>query len=135
MKNIIIADNNTHNQQKNKLENTIHYFHELIQKTIIAIQKYKQYDILGANELNIATQALESHYIDLTNNYAMLKKKDNIKTVTSNISEIRNNLNNIFRLYGTESIQDLLNVCFGDNYVNNIKWDNNKWPQILLLQT
>ena len=127
MKNIIIADNNTHNQQKNKLENTIHYFHELIQKTIIAIQKYKQYDILGANELNIATQALESHYIDLTNNYAMLKKKDNIKTVTSNISEIRNNLNNIFRLYGTESIQDLLNVCFGDNYVNNIKWDNNKY--------
>jgi ATP-dependent Lon protease len=127
MKNIIIADNNTHNQQKNKLENTIHYFHELIQKTIIAIQKYKQYDVLGANELNIATQSLESHYIDLTNNYAMLKKKDNIKTVSSNITEIRNNLNNIFRLYGTESIQDLLNVCFGDNYVNNIKWDNNKY--------
>ena len=95
MKNIIIADNNTDNQTKNKLKGTIQYFHELIQKTIIAIQKYKQYDILGANEMNIATQALEILYIDLTNNYTMLKKKDNIKTVTSNISEIRNNLNNL----------------------------------------
>ena len=37
-------------QQFELFEKQINYFHNLIQKTIISIQKYKQFDIIGPNE-------------------------------------------------------------------------------------
>jgi len=139
MKNIIINGNNKTECPKNKqnhiqskLENAIEYFHHLIQKTIISIQKYKQLDILGANELNLATHNLEKIYFDLSSNLVLLKQKNNIEKVTINLEDIRTELTNIFRLYGTENIHDLLNVCYGDEYINNIVWDNNKYK---LLET
>ena len=134
MKNIIIADNNKadcpkskQNHLRTKLENAIEYFHQIIQKTIISIQKYKQLDVLGANELNIATHNLEKIYFELSSNQVLLKQKNNIEKVTINLDNIRNELINIFRLYGTENIHDLLNICYGDEYVSNIEWDNNKY--------
>ena len=91
MKNIIISGNNNiscpknkQNQLQSKLENAIEYFHNIIQKTIISIQKYKQLDILGANELNLATHNLEKIYFDLSSNLVLLKQKDNIEKVTIN---------------------------------------------------
>ena len=33
-------------------------------------------------------------------------------------------------MYGTENIQDLLNICYGDDYINTIKWDNSKYQVI-----
>ena len=133
MKNIIISGNNIicpenkQNHLQSKLENAIEYFHHLIQKTIISIQKYKQLDILGANELNLATHNLEKIYFDLSSNLVLLKQKNNIEKVTINLEDIRTELTNIFRLYGTENIHDLLNVCYGDEYISNIVWDNNKY--------
>jgi ATP-dependent Lon protease len=134
MKNIIIADNNKaycpkskQNHLRTKLDNAIEYFHQIIQKTIISIQKYKQLDVLGANELNIATHSLEKIYFELSSNQVLLKQKNNIEIVTTNLDNIRNELINIFRLYGTENIHDLLNICYGDEYVSNIEWDNNKY--------
>ena len=139
MKNKIISGNNNiscpknkQNHLQSKLENAIEYFHHLIQKTIISIQKYKQLDILGANELNLATHNLEKIYFDLSSNLVLLKQKNNIEKVTINLEDIRTELTNLFRLYGTENIHDLLNVCYGDEYISNIVWDNNKYK---LLET
>ena len=50
------------------LKNQIHYFQNLIQKTIISIQKYKHFDILGPNELNNGIHKLEQLYKTLSNN-------------------------------------------------------------------
>ena len=67
MKNLIISKSNNMNpgilsprDQQTALYQQIEYFHELIQKTLLSIQKYKQLDILGANDLNQATHNLES---------------------------------------------------------------------------
>lgn len=134
MKNIIISKNQGLSDPKPKNnanihthENTIQYFQELIQKTIISVQKYKQLDILGANELNIATQSLEKLYIELSNNVILLKQKSNINKVKSNLEQIRNDLSNIFKHYGTENIQDLLNICYGDDYIKHTQWNKDKY--------
>ena len=81
MKNLIISKSNNMNSnilsprdQQTALYQQIEYFHELIQKTLLAIQKYKQLDILGANDLNQATHNLESLYVELSNNKILLKK-------------------------------------------------------------
>jgi len=84
MKNIIIHPNSNKSVPpspsttiKTQLEETIEYFNLLIQKTLLSIQKYKQLDIIGANELNTATQNLEHLYVELSNNLILLKNKQN----------------------------------------------------------
>ena len=36
-------------------------------------------------------------------------------------------VNNLFKLYGTENIHDLLNVAFGDDYLSTVHWDTDKY--------
>ena len=105
----------------------IQNYKHIIQKTLISIQKYKQFDIIGANELNIATQNLEKLYVELSNNIILLKNKNNLNKIKSNLENIKSDLNNLFRLYGTESIDDVIKICFGDDYMKNIQWNKDKY--------
>ena len=140
MKNIIIKDNINHkffNDGKTidygNVKDTIEYFQQLVQKTILSVQKYKQLHILGANELNIATFKLETIYTELSNlSNLLIIITDNTDVISTlqKLNEIRKELNTIFKLYGTENILDLLNICYGDDYTHNTLWDNNKYQLI-----
>lgn len=105
----------------------IQYFSELVQTTLLSVQRYKQLDIIGANELHQATQTLEKIYLELSNNRILLKNKTNLSKIKTNLDIIRNDLNIAFKLYGTENIHDLLNVAFSDSYLSTIQWDKNKY--------
>ena len=121
-----IENKQTTKQQLDIIEKQIHYFHNLIQKTIIAIQKYKQLDILGANELNQATQKLEKMYLELSNNKLFLKNK-NVSKIKQNLETLRIDLSEIFKSYGTESIHDMINVVYGNKFFNCITWNKDKY--------
>lgn len=137
MKNIIINDNtNGKNTNDGKsvhntdVKETIEYFQQLVQKTILSVQKYKQLDILGANELNIATFKLETMYVELSKLSTDLTNDYEVINILKKLNEIRKELNIIFKLYGTENIIDLLNICYGDDYINNTIWNTNKYQLI-----
>ena len=51
------------------LKSKIETFQEIIKKTILAVQKYKFLDILGANEINVCIQSLESLFSQLKDMY------------------------------------------------------------------
>ena len=137
MKNIVIPPNTGDTKSKTgippniddkaSLDNQIQYFHNLVQTTLLSIQRYKQLDIIGANELNQATQNLEKLYLELSNNRLLLKHKTNYTKIHANLETIRNDLNTTFKLYGTENIHDLLNVAFGDGFLSTVQWDKNKY--------
>lgn len=137
MKNIVIPQNTGDTKSKTgippniddkaSLDNQIQYFHNLVQTTLLSIQRYKQLDIIGANELNQATQNLEKLYLELSNNRLLLKHKTNYTKIHANLETIRNDLNTTFKLYGTENIHDLLNVAFGDGFLSTVQWDKNKY--------
>lgn len=137
MKNIVIPQNTGDTKSKTgippniddktSLDNQIQYFHNLVQTTLLSIQRYKQLDIIGANELNQATQNLEKLYLELSNNRLLLKHKTNYTKIHANLETIRNDLNTTFKLYGTENIHDLLNVAFGDGFLSSVQWDKNKY--------
>lgn len=131
MKNIIISKNKNNNKNNTSIDNEnimngnkIQYFHQLIQKTLLSIQKYKQQDVISGSDLNQCVQILERLYAELTKINLLLKNKTKISNVNEQIETIRNELAGVFKLYGTENITDLLNVIFGDNYVSSIY--NNK---------
>ena len=50
--------------KNSNLENIINSFQDIIQKTMLSAQKYKVYDILGANELNICISSLDNIFED-----------------------------------------------------------------------
>jgi ATP-dependent Lon protease len=137
MKNVVISQNNggktgssvkpPNMDEKSTLDAQLQYFHSLIQKTLMSVQKYKQLDIIGANELNQATHNLEKKYAEVSKCIMLLKNKTNFPKIRTDLETIRNEINNLFKLYGTENIHDLLNVAFGDDYLSTVHWDTDKY--------
>ena len=113
----------------NSLCSKVNYFQDIIQKTVLAVQKYKNLDILGANEINVCTQGLEKLFQELDNIVFPLRKQSKYDTnqIVTDLQNINNELSTIFRTYGTENIEDLINVCFGKEYINTSNFNADKF--------
>ena len=96
------------------------FFEEMITKSSLAIQRYKNLDIITANELNKYTLTLEELYTELKNiekNLFHKKKKINYNDIINKLQRINNELANIFKSYGTQDIDDLINVALGCHFI------------------
>ena len=95
-----------------KINKKMQKYKEIIQKTIISIQKYKVFDLFSVNETYGCINSLESVHNKINiflknlNNY---QKKNNYKITEKNITD---DLSNILKTYGTENMEDLIYVCF-----------------------
>jgi ATP-dependent Lon protease len=125
---ILLLDNNM-NEKENKEETVptqdleilmkkkIDFFKEIIQKTLLYYQKNKIFDILGVNEIVISTEKL-TELNDKLNNINILDKKNSELNISC-LQYINNELSLLFKNYGTENLNDLLLICFGNNIINN----------------
>jgi|SaaInlV_150m_DNA_5_1039734.scaffolds.fasta_scaffold00862_4 ATP-dependent Lon protease len=109
-------------------------FMEIIKKTFISLKKYKNLDIFGANEMNNAMQKLENIYIELEklNQPIENKVKYDKEQFINKLQEINNDLCILFKTYGTLNMKNLIDICFGNEYINkNIsKSNSDKWGLI-----
>tara|TARA_Y100000389_G_scaffold124515_2_gene121897 strand:- start:16187 stop:19456 length:3270 start_codon:yes stop_codon:yes gene_type:complete len=102
------------------ISNKVVYLQEVIKKSIIATQKYKILDIFGANELNICIPSLETIFSSLSNIVITINnKKFDSEQVITNLQNITNELSGLFKNFGTEHIDDLIQICFGKDYIEN----------------
>ncbi len=110
---------NYNNSVTNTISKKIIYLQDVIKKTIIAVQKYKMLDIFGANELNICIPVLEKNFSSLSTLLYSIQKNDkfNEKKCLSNLQNITNELAGLFRNFGTENIEDLIQLCFGKDFI------------------
>jgi SpoVK/Ycf46/Vps4 family AAA+-type ATPase len=129
MKNIVVKNNLSkkdkevsHKQDVQLIiDKKIQIFRDVVQKTILHVQKSKVLDILGISEVNNCTHSLNTlndKIINFTSNL------NNITTdeVVISLQSINNDLSAILKNYGTENFEDLLLICFGNNSV--VKNDN-----------
>jgi ATP-dependent Lon protease len=130
MKNIVVKNLSksknkdvSHTKQEVQLiiDKKIQIFRDVIQKTILHIQKSKVLDILGISEVNNCIHSLNSLNDKII---SFTKNINNITTdeVVINLQSINNDLSGILKNYGTENFEDLLLICFGNNSV--VKNDN-----------
>ena len=94
------------------------FFEDVIQRTILHVQKNKMFDILGVSEVNNCIHLL----FELTKsikeiNIASLEK-ENTDNAINILQNINNELSSLFKIYGTELFEDLLWICFGNNSIN-----------------
>ena len=93
------------------------FFQDVIQKTILHVQKNKILDIIGVSEVNSCINTL----FELSKKIKDISET-NIKTNTDNVINVlqmvNNELSSLFKIFGTDSFEDLLWICFGNNSVN-----------------
>ena len=96
----------------------------IINKTITSSQKYKLYDILGANEVNVCISTLDTLFNDIKSELEKLNNsKFNIIESTNRIQKIEEELLLIVKNFGTDTLGDLIYLLFGNNYVDNVESD------------
>lgn len=102
------------------VERKIEFFKDIIQKTIIHVQKNKILDILGISEVSTCIEKLGelSKKIEEIQN----AKITNTDSIINSLQLINNELSSLLKNYGTESLEDLLLICFGNN--NKITTDD-----------
>ena len=88
-------------------------YQEIIQNTILYIQKYKTLDIIDAGDLNICIQNMENLYESCKNILLLIKDKSNvdINDVANRLQIINNELSINFKSYGTGNLKNLLDIC------------------------
>ena len=94
------------------VEKKIDFFKDVIQKTIINVQKNKFLDILGISDVNTCIERLGelSKKIQEITDF-----KTNTDVLINNLQQINNELSSLLKSYGTDSLDDLLLICFGNN--------------------
>ena len=125
MKNVKIKQKKcSHTNEKDiivSFQREVDLFQNMIQNTILIAQKFKTLSILGAKELNICIQGLETTFqelIDIENK--LLKKSFQKDAIRRSLIHIKKELSEIFRSFGTCHIADLISVCFDSNYLIQI---------------
>lgn len=74
------------------------FFRRVIQNTILSIQKYKQHELIGSNEVNLGITQLETLYAKTFQNIAF--------------DVLRDDIMKIFQVFGTNNFADFLNIYF-----------------------
>ena len=97
------------------VDKKILYFQEIIQKTVINVQKNKNLDILGISDVNTCIHNLDT----ISEKILVLSKiklTEGENAIIAALQSINNDLSAVMKLYGTQSLEDLLVVCFGNKY-------------------
>jgi ATP-dependent Lon protease len=99
------------------IEKKLLFFQDVIQKTILHVQKNKILDIIGVSEVNSCINTLFelSKKIKDINDVSIKSNTDNIINI---LQLVNNELSSLFKLFGTDSFEDLLWICFGNNSVS-----------------
>ncbi len=105
----------------------ISFFKDVIQKTIIYVQKNKTIDILSIIDINTCINKLIELNIKINHIIEEIQSLDKNKLndkstieLINNLQIINNELSALLKNYGTQDLEDLLIICFG-----NIKLINN----------
>lgn len=95
------------------VERKIEFFKDIIQKTIIHVQKNKNLEILGISDVSSCIDKMSeiSKKIEEICNL----KKTNTDNIINSLQFINNELSSLLKTYGTENLEDLLLICFGNN--------------------
>jgi len=112
-----------------QIEKKIDFFKDVIQKTIIHVQKNKFLDILGISDVCSCIERLG----ELSNRLqGLCDPKSVYDTIVNGLQSVNNDLSTLLKNYGTESLDEFLTICFGTN--NKVAMDEQEQIKYELLR-
>ena len=115
-KNVVISSTNMGDNIKRK----INYLRHVVQRTIVNIQHFKANNIISSNNLKVCLNLLHKSFVSIDTIEKKLQSEYSSNTIISSLQKISSDISSIFRSYGTESLRDLLSICLGADYVDNL---------------
>jgi len=97
------------------VEKKLYFFKDVIQKTILYVQKNKTLDILGVSDIIACIDKFTEISRQIQELFEINNTKTNTEILINNLQTINNELSSLFKTFGTESLEDLLLICFGNN--------------------
>ena len=102
----------------NKVKEMCQKMQCVIKKTIVSSNKYKLLDILGANEINVCIGSLETLFLDINKLlYNVENNKVSLSEAEAKINDIKAELIIVMKNFGTEDLEDMINIVFGYDYL------------------
>jgi endopeptidase La len=129
-KNIVIKKNNG-NDVNLLVDKKIDFFKDIVQKTVLHVYKNKFLDILGINDVNACIEKLNQISNKINDLY--VNKNNSQEFLINELQIINNELSSLFKNYGTQNLEDLILICFGNNN-NKISTNQNEDEKIELLK-
>ena len=105
------------------IEKKIEFFKDILQKTILHVKKVKNLDVLGESDVTTCIDRLTE--LSKKINEITEQNIKNTDLLINNLQIVNNEFSSLFKSYGTQDLDDLLIVCFG----NNIKITTNESEQ------
>lgn len=107
------------NENKDKeIEEKIIRLQNIVKRTVIAVHKYREMDVFDSNDLTVCLQLLETIFLSLTT-YSSSSSSSSSSSKSDNIiKDTHSTLSSIFSYYGADSLEDLLYVCFGEDFIS-----------------
>ena len=102
----------TNNEVIVLVEKKIEFYKDVIQKTILHVQKNKNLDILGISDVSNCIEK----FAEISNKIQEISDLNNTTDVLiSKLQIINDELSSLLKHYGTAHLEDLLLICFGNN--------------------
>ena len=95
------------------IEKKVDFFKDILQKTILYVKRSKNLDILGVSDVSTCIDRLT----DLSKKINEITEQNikNTEIIINNLQLINNEFSSLFKTYGTQDLEDLLIICFGNN--------------------
>ena len=91
------------------------FFGDVIQKTIVNVQRNKVLELLGIVEVNACVERIMAINKQINSIGESTYKNPPPDDLVNCLQNINNELSSLLKIYGTESLEDLLLICFGNN--------------------
>ena len=99
-------------------ENKITFFQDLIQTTLLQVERNKLLDIIRVSNVNACVESLKVLSGKITRINELLLK-NNKEIVISELQTLNNEFALLIKTYGTLHLDDLLKVCLGENKITD----------------
>ena len=99
------------------VEKKIGFFEDIIQNTLLHAKNAKMLGILTTNDVNNCVNSLCELSKKIKNIHLTLREAGG-DSLIAELQLINNELSSLFKLYGTHSLDDMLWICFGNNYAS-----------------
>ena len=110
-----------------KFMDKIKFYEKIINKTQLSSEYYKTNDIINASEFNICIQNLEAIYEELKSIKDSASENESVSdNIVNKLQKINDDLSVVFKTFGTRKLFDLLNICYGTNYITELKNSQDK---------
>ena len=104
------------------------FYEEVIKRTYISLVEYKRLHIICSNEINYSINELNGIMDELRLVECHIKDKTmDVDDLINDLQILNNKLSGVIKMYGTNSLEHLICICFGNEYCDkNIQTEMEK---------